>query len=136
MPPAPGRFSTTTDWPQRFDRSSPSVRATMSTAPPGANGTKMCTGRDGKASCAAAISNEARSEMIAAKSLIHPVIACLLVVVGACTHLEGPIAFRDALPLIPSPRRGEGMRLGIVAIISIGYWRCERQRKGQTAHHK
>jgi hypothetical protein len=50
----------------------------MSTAPPGANGTSRCTGRDGKMSCAAAVPIEARSERVVASSLIHPVIALLL----------------------------------------------------------
>ena len=37
----------TIDWPQRRPSSSPSVRAMMSTAPPGGNGTRMRTGCDG-----------------------------------------------------------------------------------------
>src|SRR5215471_16082424 len=52
VPPAPGRFSTTMVWPQRLLNSSPMVRATMSTAPPGGKGTSRCTGLDGKVSCA------------------------------------------------------------------------------------
>src|SRR5215831_16532921 len=52
VPPAPGRFSTTMVWPQRLLNSSPMVRATMLTAPPGGKGTSRCTGLDGKVSCA------------------------------------------------------------------------------------
>ena len=37
-PPAPGRFSTTTDWPHCFDTTSPSVRARMSTRAAGGIG--------------------------------------------------------------------------------------------------
>src|SRR5450755_3954746 len=51
-PPAPGRFSTTTPWPHCRDTTSPSVRARMSTAPPAAYGTKICTGFDGNGDCA------------------------------------------------------------------------------------
>src|SRR4030081_2815042 len=61
VPPAPGRFSMMTDWPQRRASSSPSVRATMSTAPPAGKGTSRCTGFDGKASCADAAPAAARS---------------------------------------------------------------------------
>src|SRR5277367_6006212 len=65
-PPAPGRFSITTDWPHRFDSSSPSVRATISTAPPGGYGTKTCTGLEGYASPAsAAVAPNAASAMTA-----------------------------------------------------------------------
>src|SRR5712675_3386051 len=61
VPPAPGRFSMMTDWPQRRASSSPSVRATMSTAPPAGKGTSRCTGFDGKASCAPAVPAAPRS---------------------------------------------------------------------------
>src|SRR6516165_11691606 len=39
-PPAPGRFSTTTDWPHILETTSPSVRARISTPPPAEYGTK------------------------------------------------------------------------------------------------
>ena len=44
MPPAPGRFSITGCWPQVFDSDCPSMRASTSTAPPAAYGTRMRTG--------------------------------------------------------------------------------------------
>jgi hypothetical protein len=49
----------------------------MSTAPPGANGTRRCTGRVGKASWAGAMAIEARSKTNAANSLSGRVIAYL-----------------------------------------------------------
>src|SRR5436309_1028244 len=56
-PPAPGRFSTTTDWPHCLETASPRVRVSTSTAPPAAYGTKICTGLVGNdwASAAEAI---------------------------------------------------------------------------------
>src|SRR5262245_5656844 len=59
-PPAPGRLSMRTDWFQRRETSSPSVRAMMSTAPPGGNGTRMRTGWDGKFCAAADVAAIAR----------------------------------------------------------------------------
>ncbi|CFN67810.1 Uncharacterised protein [Bordetella pertussis] len=35
LPPAPGLFSTITDWPRRAPRCCATMRATMSVAPPG-----------------------------------------------------------------------------------------------------
>src|SRR3981189_1892912 len=52
VPPAPGRFSMMTDWPQRRASSARGGGATMSPAPPAGKGTSRCTGFDGKASCA------------------------------------------------------------------------------------
>src|SRR5258706_14506883 len=45
--PAPGLLSITTGWPRRGASFSPSARATMSTPPPGGNGTMKRIGRDG-----------------------------------------------------------------------------------------
>src|SRR5260370_15044253 len=45
-PPAPGRVSTTTVWPHCRETTSPNVRARISTPPPAAYGTKLCTGLD------------------------------------------------------------------------------------------
>jgi hypothetical protein len=47
-PPAPGLFSTTTGWPSVRAMCSPTARAVMSAAPPGALGTTMRTGLAGK----------------------------------------------------------------------------------------
>ena len=44
MVPAPVLFSTITGWPRRLPRGSARVRAMMSVAPPGENGTTMVTG--------------------------------------------------------------------------------------------
>src|ERR1700722_14795414 len=52
-PTAPGLFSMTTGWPQASLSFGAISRATISTPPPGANGTMTCTGRTGK-SCACA----------------------------------------------------------------------------------
>src|SRR6267143_7033327 len=45
---APGRFSITTGWPRNFDASGATMRATMSTGPPGAVGKTRRTGLAGK----------------------------------------------------------------------------------------
>src|SRR6218665_2097592 len=47
-PPAPGLFSTTTDWPKAVCRGSESTRATVSGNPPGEYGTSSLIGRDGQ----------------------------------------------------------------------------------------
>jgi hypothetical protein len=39
LPPAPGRFSTITGWPRDSLSLAPSMRASMSTAPPATKGT-------------------------------------------------------------------------------------------------
>ena len=53
MPSPPGRFSTTTDWPQRFDSLSANSRAPISTPLPGPNVTMSRTGRFGQVSALA-----------------------------------------------------------------------------------
>ena len=53
MPSPPGRFSTTTDWPQRADSLSANSRAPISTPLPGPSVTMNRTGRFGHASAAA-----------------------------------------------------------------------------------
>src|SRR5215831_1606282 len=53
LPLAPGRFSTTTDWPRRAPSRSATTRALVSVTPPGANGTTRRSGRAGQ-SCALA----------------------------------------------------------------------------------
>src|SRR5579862_1807805 len=52
-PPAPGLFSMTTGWPHASLSFGAISRATISTPPPGANGTMTCTGRAGKSSACA-----------------------------------------------------------------------------------
>jgi len=44
IPAAPGRFSTTTSWPSASPSAGATVRAVMSTFPPGTNGTMMRIG--------------------------------------------------------------------------------------------
>ena len=46
-PPAPGRFSTTTGWPQRLARRSLTTRAMTSVTPPGEKATMTRTGLEG-----------------------------------------------------------------------------------------
>src|SRR5207253_5047920 len=53
LPPAPGLFSITTDWPQTSCRRLPTRRAVVSVEPPGVKGTMMCTGLAGQATLAA-----------------------------------------------------------------------------------
>src|SRR3982074_3799871 len=48
LPPAPGLFSTTTDWPQTSCRRLLTRRAVISVEPPGANGTTTRTGLAGQ----------------------------------------------------------------------------------------
>ena len=47
LPPAPGLFSITTGWPSERAICSPSVRAMVSIAPAGGNGTTQRIARDG-----------------------------------------------------------------------------------------
>ena len=44
LPPAPGLFSTTTDWPHASESFCAMSRPAMSSDPPGGNGTTMRTG--------------------------------------------------------------------------------------------
>jgi hypothetical protein len=61
--PAPGRFSTITCWPRLFVISAAVVRANVSVAPPGANGTSMRIGLFGKlCACAVALSRPAANK--------------------------------------------------------------------------
>src|SRR5215831_12644930 len=53
LPPAPGLFSTTTDWLQISCRRLPTRRAVMSVDPPGVNGTTIFTGLAGQLSASA-----------------------------------------------------------------------------------
>src|ERR1700754_624733 len=53
LPPAPGLFSTTTDWPQTSCRRLLISRAVMSVEPPGVNGTTTRTGFAGQSAPAA-----------------------------------------------------------------------------------
>jgi hypothetical protein len=50
VPPAPGRFSTTTFCPSRPVSFSAAMRASVSALPPGANGATIFTGRAGQSS--------------------------------------------------------------------------------------
>lgn len=54
LPPAPGRLSTTTVWPQVFDSSEATVRVKKSEEPPGGNETIIDTDFDGYPLCASA----------------------------------------------------------------------------------
>ncbi len=53
-PPAPGRFSTVTDWPHASVNFCPLRRARMSVEPPGVNGTIIVMPLFGQAACAEA----------------------------------------------------------------------------------
>src|SRR5882757_1861862 len=59
LPPAPGLFSITTDWPQTSCRRLPTRRAVVSVEPPGVNGT---TTRNGLAGQSAPAACDARME--------------------------------------------------------------------------
>src|SRR5215470_16539944 len=48
LPPAPGLFSITTDWPQTSCRRLPTRRAVVSVEPPGVKGTTMRTVFEGQ----------------------------------------------------------------------------------------
>ncbi len=68
LPPAPGRFSTTTGCFHISLSFWPSARASTSDVPPGANGTMMRIGLLGKAPCANAAGDIAA---IATKQMLH-----------------------------------------------------------------
>ena len=73
VPPAPGRFSTTTGCPQRSPSLGPIMRAEMSVALPAENGTTMRTGLLGNFCCACAkigVAIEARPAAIALANAI------------------------------------------------------------------
>src|SRR5688572_9951378 len=55
LPPAPARFSTTTDWPRFSVSFFATMRAAVSVPPPGAKPTVRVTGRVGKFCCAEAM---------------------------------------------------------------------------------
>src|SRR5215470_14914003 len=92
VPPAPGRLSMMIFVGQRLPSSSARVRATISTAPPGGNGTRRCTGFDGKLSWASAAGlsvthARAASAMIATRRRIEAAID-LLPHTNACHALK------------------------------------------------
>ena len=63
VPPAPGRFSTTMDWPSSAARRSNTSRGTTSVALPAPNGIVALIRRDGQFSaCAAAAKCQGRHE--------------------------------------------------------------------------
>src|SRR5688572_17114688 len=66
VPVAPPRFSITTDWPHASPSFCPTMRAWMSSGPPGANGTIMRTGLAGEvwAAAGAAAMTAARASTI------------------------------------------------------------------------
>src|SRR4051794_32303752 len=66
-PPAPGRFSTTTDWPHCLETTSPRVRVRTSTPPPAGYGTRICTDLEGNPLCA----NAAPAVSAAAATTAH-----------------------------------------------------------------
>src|SRR5436190_16955623 len=61
LPPAPGLFSTTTDWFQVSESFCASWRATTSVVPPAANGTTILTGFEGHACATARAGTRART---------------------------------------------------------------------------
>src|SRR5215831_1676501 len=67
LPPAPGLFSTTTDWPQISCKRLPTRRAVMSVDPPGVNGTTMRTGFVGQSAPNARDGNNAGAATAAAR---------------------------------------------------------------------
>src|SRR3954471_20008250 len=73
VPPAPGRFSTSTGWPSAAASLSLTLRAMMSVALPGVNGTTMRTGFVGKVSAATFSAKNART----IKSFISILRACV-----------------------------------------------------------
>src|ERR1700704_4500391 len=87
LPPAPGLFSTTTDWPQTSCRRLLTRRAVISVEPPGANGTTTRTGLTGQsapeareprmdgAATAAAIPTKRRRFSIKRTPRFRPVVA-------------------------------------------------------------
>src|SRR5260221_13636547 len=90
-PPAPGRFSTTTVWPHCRETTSPSVRARISTPPPAAYGTRMCTGLAGNTDWAEAIPPAANiaAPATAAQNGLH-MASSLLVLLSASVSHTGP----------------------------------------------
>src|SRR4051812_16826863 len=69
LPPAPGLFSITTDWPQTSCRRLPTRRAVVSVEPPGVNGT---TTRTGLAGHSAATARDGRMEGAAIAAAARP----------------------------------------------------------------
>src|SRR6266849_6325089 len=69
LPPAPGLFSITTDWPQTSCRRLPTRRAVVSVEPPGANGTTTRTDLTGQS---AAEAREKRIDGAATAAAVRP----------------------------------------------------------------
>src|ERR1700681_4260338 len=69
LPPAPGLFSTTTDWPQTSCSRLLTRRAVISVEPPGVNGTTTRTGLDGQT---AANAREDRIDGAATAAAVWP----------------------------------------------------------------
>src|SRR5580704_722902 len=93
-PPAPGRFSTTTDWPHCRETTSASVRARISTPPPAAYGTKICTGLDGNGDCADATQHAIDNAIAEAAIRNHPfnvplpIVSSLVFIGRLIAHLD------------------------------------------------
>src|SRR5712675_1209937 len=66
LPPAPGLFSITTDWPQTSCRRLPTRRAVVSVEPPGGNGTTTRTVLAGQSTPAARDERTEGADMAAA----------------------------------------------------------------------
>ena len=87
LPPAPGRFSTTTGWPSTGVRAFASARARTSVAAPGGKATTMRTGRSGQ-ECARTIAGVA-STAPAPSSAARRVVVMLILVPSLRRALRG-----------------------------------------------
>src|SRR5215831_4729185 len=69
-PPAPARFSTTTDCLSSRESASATGRATVSATPPGGNGTIIVIGRSGHVCACAAVTTAAASEASSSERIV------------------------------------------------------------------
>src|SRR6185503_5425579 len=114
LPPAPARFSTTTDCPHASASFCASSRATTSVAPPAANGTTIFTGLAGQDCAATSAGNASASSAAAHRAQLRffiglsPVVVVPTSICLTCEREREPRGEREA-------RRERGQRLVPVA---------------------
>src|SRR6188472_1910240 len=108
LPPAPGLFSTTTDWFHASWSFCASWRATTSVVPPAANGTTILTGFEGHACAAASAGTSARTAAAARRLHRYMLIGLLRVMVRSIGSSISLARQREREPR--EDREGRGQR--------------------------
>src|SRR5258708_7851482 len=137
MPAAPGRFSITIGWPSASPSAGATVRAVMSTLPPGTKGTISRIGLLGKP-CAPAAHATSASRAPASLTRLPAVIFLLLVFLGRRLLAVGFLLLVGLLLRRRFFRRGLLLvlfRVGLLrlGLLRLGLLRLGRLRDGQRA---